>query len=219
MPAPWRHSSRAFQSVHENHDTCGAPDEINSKSATTRRLPLRYAVAFLVATTRRFAVEFNVRSSMLAITDLLAPFIVVIVVLLVASASIGRLHGYRPAAIPIRSRFPKVRRPQISLSFPFIQRLWVDLCTAVADVPSQDRVSRDHVLVTFDAARTATLRTHVRRSSTFGRRSLSAMRFDRPSADWRSGSLMSPKCPQSEANAKRLPLLLALPTSRIAGSK
>jgi hypothetical protein len=155
---------------------------------------------------------------MLAITDLLAPFIVVIVVLLVASASIGRLRGDRPAAIPIRSRFPKVRRPKISLRLTFIQR-WVHLCTAVADVSSRDRVSRDHVLVMLDATLTPTFRSHVRRSPAFGKKSPSAMRSHRRSADWRSGSLMSPKCPQSEANAKRLPLLLALPTSRIAGSK
>ncbi|MGA2394299.1 MAG: slipin family protein [Candidatus Lustribacter sp.] len=80
------------------------------------------------------------------------PFIVLIALLLIGSASIKVLREYERAVMFTLGRFSHVRGPGLILMLPFIQQMVrVDLRTVVMEVPSQDLISRDNVSVKVDA--------------------------------------------------------------------
>jgi regulator of protease activity HflC (stomatin/prohibitin superfamily) len=81
-----------------------------------------------------------------------APLVVIIALLLVASASVKILREYERAVMFTLGRFSHVRGPGLILMFPFVQQIVrVDLRTVVMEVPSQDLISRDNVSVKVDA--------------------------------------------------------------------
>jgi regulator of protease activity HflC (stomatin/prohibitin superfamily) len=81
-----------------------------------------------------------------------APFIVVIVILLLINASFKVMREYDRAVIFTLGRFSHVGGPGLILLIPFVQQMMrVDLRTVVMEVPSQDLISRDNVSVKVDA--------------------------------------------------------------------
>jgi regulator of protease activity HflC (stomatin/prohibitin superfamily) len=89
---------------------------------------------------------------MLALTALITPFIVVIVLMALANASIKILRQYERAVVFTLGRFSSVRGPGLIFLVPFIQLMVrVDLRTVVMEVPSQDLITRDNVSVKVDA--------------------------------------------------------------------
>jgi regulator of protease activity HflC (stomatin/prohibitin superfamily) len=89
---------------------------------------------------------------MLSFTGLVLPFFAVVVVLLLANASIKILREYERAVVFTLGRFSGVRGPGLILLIPAIQQMVrVDLRTVVMEVPSQDLISRDNVSVKVDA--------------------------------------------------------------------
>jgi regulator of protease activity HflC (stomatin/prohibitin superfamily) len=82
----------------------------------------------------------------------IVPFIVLIALLLIGSASIKVLREYERAVMFTLGRFSQVRGPGLILMLPYIQQMVrVDLRTVVMEVPSQDLISRDNVSVKVDA--------------------------------------------------------------------
>ena len=78
--------------------------------------------------------------------------IVVMVVLILAMASIRILREYERAVVFTLGRFDKVKGPGLVLLFPFIQQMVrVDLRIQVIEIPSQDVISRDNVSMKVDA--------------------------------------------------------------------
>ncbi len=89
---------------------------------------------------------------MLALTALITPFIVVIVLMALANASIKILRQYERAVVFTLGRFSSVKGPGLIFLVPFIQLMVrVDLRTVVMEVPSQDLITRDNVSVKVDA--------------------------------------------------------------------
>lgn len=89
---------------------------------------------------------------MFALTGFLAPFIIAVVLLTLANASIRILREYERAVMFTLGRFSRVRGPGLILMIPFIQQMVrVDLRTIVMEIPSQDLISRDNVSVKVDA--------------------------------------------------------------------
>lgn len=89
---------------------------------------------------------------MFAPTGLIAPFVVLIVILLVANASVKVLREYERAVIFTLGRFTHVGGPGLIFLIPIVQQIVrVDLRTVVMEVPSQDLISRDNVSVKVDA--------------------------------------------------------------------
>jgi regulator of protease activity HflC (stomatin/prohibitin superfamily) len=80
------------------------------------------------------------------------PLFVVVVVLLVASASIKILREYERAVMFTLGRFSRVKGPGLVFLIPLVQQIVrVDLRTVVMEVPSQDLISKDNVSVKVDA--------------------------------------------------------------------
>jgi regulator of protease activity HflC (stomatin/prohibitin superfamily) len=76
----------------------------------------------------------------------------VIIVLVVAFASIKVLREYQRGVVFTLGRFTGVKGPGLIILVPFIQQMVkVDLRTIVHDVPSQDVISRDNVSVKVNA--------------------------------------------------------------------
>lgn len=77
---------------------------------------------------------------------------IVIIVVLVLSASIRILKEYDRGVIFTLGRYTSVKGPGLVLIVPYIQKMdKVDLRTIVLDVPSQDVISRDNVSVKVNA--------------------------------------------------------------------
>jgi regulator of protease activity HflC (stomatin/prohibitin superfamily) len=77
---------------------------------------------------------------------------VVIVLLIIAFASIKVLREYQRGVVFTLGRFTGVKGPGLIILVPFIQQMVkVDLRTIVHDVPSQDVISRDNVSVKVNA--------------------------------------------------------------------
>jgi len=86
------------------------------------------------------------------LTGLLIPLFLIVVLLLVANASIKIMREYERAVMFTLGRFSSVRGPGLILLVPFFQQMVrVDLRTVVMEVPSQDLISRDNVSVKVDA--------------------------------------------------------------------
>src|SRR5579863_2961013 len=93
----------------------------------------------------------KLRSPMLTLTGLVAPFLALLVLLLVANASVKVLREYERGVIFALGRFSHVGGPGLILLLPVIQQMVrVDLRTVVMEVPSQDLISHDNVSVKVD---------------------------------------------------------------------
>ncbi|HVA38244.1 MAG TPA: slipin family protein [Candidatus Dormibacteraeota bacterium] len=80
------------------------------------------------------------------------PFVVVVVLLIVVSASVKVLREYERGVVFQMGRFSRVKGPGLILLVPFVQQIVrIDLRTIVMEVPSQDLISRDNVSVKVDA--------------------------------------------------------------------
>jgi regulator of protease activity HflC (stomatin/prohibitin superfamily) len=89
---------------------------------------------------------------MLMLAGFVAPFVAVVVLMLLANASVKVLREYERGVIFTLGRFSHVRGPGLILLVPLIQQMVrVDLRTVVMEVPSQDLISRDNVSVKVDA--------------------------------------------------------------------
>src|SRR5664279_4507989 len=89
---------------------------------------------------------------MLTFAGLLLPIFVILVVLIVANASIRVLRQYERGVMFTLGRFSSVRGPGLIFLLPYIQQIVrVDLRTVVMEIPSQDLISRDNVSVKVDA--------------------------------------------------------------------
>jgi regulator of protease activity HflC (stomatin/prohibitin superfamily) len=89
---------------------------------------------------------------MFALSALITPIFLVIVVLLLLQASIKVLREYERAVIFTLGRFTHVRGPGLIFLVPIFQQMVrVDLRTVVMEVPSQDMILRDNVSVKVDA--------------------------------------------------------------------
>jgi len=78
--------------------------------------------------------------------------IAVFVVLLLAVSSIRILREYERAVVFTLGRFERVKGPGLVLLFPAVQQMVrVDLRIQVAEIPSQDVISRDNVSMKVDA--------------------------------------------------------------------
>src|SRR5450755_2293790 len=89
---------------------------------------------------------------MFTLSGLIASVFVIVVVLIVANASLKVLREYERGVIFTLGRFSHVGGPGMILLLPLIQQLVrVDLRTVVMEVPSQDLISRDNVSVKVDA--------------------------------------------------------------------
>ena len=78
--------------------------------------------------------------------------IVIVVALILITASIRVLRQYERGVMFTLGRFSSVRGPGLIFMWPYIQQLVrVDLRTVVMEIPSQDLISRDNVSVKVDA--------------------------------------------------------------------
>ncbi|MDP2341143.1 MAG: slipin family protein [Deltaproteobacteria bacterium] len=79
------------------------------------------------------------------------PFVVVVVVMIAASA-LRILREYERGVVFFLGRFYGVKGPGLIVLIPFVQRMVrVDLRTIVMDVPTQDVITRDNVSVKVNA--------------------------------------------------------------------
>jgi regulator of protease activity HflC (stomatin/prohibitin superfamily) len=77
---------------------------------------------------------------------------VLIVVLIVITASVKILREYERAVVFTLGRFQKVKGPGLVLLIPFVQQMVrVDLRIQVIEIPSQDVISHDNVSMKVDA--------------------------------------------------------------------
>ncbi len=77
---------------------------------------------------------------------------VVVVALVLATASVKILREYERAVVFTLGRFQKVKGPGLVLLIPFVQQMVrVDLRIQVIEIPSQDVISRDNVSMKVDA--------------------------------------------------------------------
>jgi regulator of protease activity HflC (stomatin/prohibitin superfamily) len=80
------------------------------------------------------------------------PVLVVVVLVLLVSASLKILREYERAVVFTLGRFSRVKGPGLVFLIPIVQQIVrVDLRTVVMEVPSQDLISRDNVSVKVDA--------------------------------------------------------------------
>src|ERR1700751_5109904 len=78
--------------------------------------------------------------------------VVVLLVLIVGSGTIRVMREYQRAVVFTFGRFTGIKGPGLFLLVPLVQQMVrVDLRTVVLDVPSQDVISRDNVLVKVNA--------------------------------------------------------------------
>ena len=85
-------------------------------------------------------------------TAFIAPLVLLVVVLMLANASVKVLREYERAVVFTLGRFSGVKGPGFILLVPVVQQVVrVDLRTIVMEVPSQDLISRDNVSVKVDA--------------------------------------------------------------------
>jgi regulator of protease activity HflC (stomatin/prohibitin superfamily) len=89
---------------------------------------------------------------MFTIAGLFGPFALILVVFVLANASVRVLRQYERGVMFTLGRFSSVRGPGLIFLVPYIQQIVrVDLRTVVMEVPSQDLISRDNVSVKVDA--------------------------------------------------------------------
>jgi regulator of protease activity HflC (stomatin/prohibitin superfamily) len=89
---------------------------------------------------------------MFTLSELIAPFFALIVLIVLANASFKVLREYERAVVFTLGRFSGVRGPGLIMLVPLVQQIVrVDLRTVVMEVPSQDLISRDNVSVKVDA--------------------------------------------------------------------
>jgi regulator of protease activity HflC (stomatin/prohibitin superfamily) len=89
---------------------------------------------------------------MFALTGFLAPFILIVILFTLVSASIRVLRQYERGVMFTLGRFSSVRGPGLIFMMPWIQQIVrVDLRTVVMEVPKQDVISRDNVSINVDA--------------------------------------------------------------------
>ncbi len=89
---------------------------------------------------------------MLPLTGFALPLFAIVVLGLLANASIKILREYERAVVFTFGRFTGVRGPGLIFLIPVVQQMVrVDLRTVVMEVPSQDLISRDNVSVKVDA--------------------------------------------------------------------
>jgi regulator of protease activity HflC (stomatin/prohibitin superfamily) len=90
--------------------------------------------------------------TMFALTGFLAPFILVVLLFTIISASIRVLRQYERGVMFTLGRFSSVRGPGLIFMLPWVQQIVrVDLRTVVMEVPKQDVISRDNVSINVDA--------------------------------------------------------------------
>src|SRR5665213_1724462 len=78
--------------------------------------------------------------------------VVVIIALVLVTASVNILREYERAVVFTLGRFQKVQGPGLVLLFPFFQEMVrVDLRIQVIEIPTQDVISRDNVSMKVDA--------------------------------------------------------------------
>ena len=83
---------------------------------------------------------------------LAGPFVVVILLVLLAASSLRILREYQRGVVFQLGRFWKVKGPGLVILVPGIQQMVrIELRTIVLDVPSQDVISRDNVSVKVNA--------------------------------------------------------------------
>jgi regulator of protease activity HflC (stomatin/prohibitin superfamily) len=83
---------------------------------------------------------------------LAGPFVVVVLLVLLAASSLRVLREYQRGVVFQLGRFWKVKGPGLVILIPGIQQMVrVELRTVVLDVPSQDVISRDNVSVKVNA--------------------------------------------------------------------
>src|SRR3982750_4089221 len=80
-------------------------------------------------------------------------YIVILVVIIgIISSAVRVMREYQRAVVFTLGRFSGVKGPGLIILVPFVQQMVrVDLRTVVLDVPSQDVISRDNVLVKVNA--------------------------------------------------------------------
>jgi regulator of protease activity HflC (stomatin/prohibitin superfamily) len=89
---------------------------------------------------------------MFPLSGIIAAFVVVIVVLMIANASFRVLRQYDRGVMFTLGRFSSVRGPGLIFLVPWIQQIVrIDLRTVVMEIPSQDLITRDNVSVKVDA--------------------------------------------------------------------
>ncbi|HOL86056.1 MAG TPA: SPFH domain-containing protein, partial [Defluviitoga tunisiensis] len=78
--------------------------------------------------------------------------IVVIFLIIVVSMSLKIIRPYEKGLIERLGKFHKMAEPGLNFIVPFIERLIkVDLREMLIDVPPQEVITRDNVIVTVDA--------------------------------------------------------------------
>jgi regulator of protease activity HflC (stomatin/prohibitin superfamily) len=89
---------------------------------------------------------------MFAISALIAPFVILLVLLTIGNAAFRVLRQYERGVMFTLGRFSRVRGPGLIVFVPWIQQIVrVDLRTIVMEIPSQDLITRDNVSVKVDA--------------------------------------------------------------------
>jgi regulator of protease activity HflC (stomatin/prohibitin superfamily) len=84
--------------------------------------------------------------------SLIGPLILLLLIVLLVSASLRILREYERGVVFQLGRFWRVKGPGMVVLIPFIQQMVrVQLRTVVLDVPSQDVISRDNVSVKVNA--------------------------------------------------------------------
>jgi regulator of protease activity HflC (stomatin/prohibitin superfamily) len=100
----------------------------------------------------RIVERFRRKLPMFTLAGLLGPFALVLLIFILANASVRVLRQYERGVMFTLGRFSSVRGPGLIFLVPYIQQIVrVDLRTVVMEVPSQDLISRDNVSVKVDA--------------------------------------------------------------------
>ena len=80
------------------------------------------------------------------------PYLIVLVILFLASSAVRILFEYQRGVIFTLGRFWRVKGPGLIIDVPLVQKMVrVDLRIVVLDVPTQDVISRDNVSVKVNA--------------------------------------------------------------------
>ena len=91
-------------------------------------------------------------SSLFDLSAYALAFPLIVVLFLLAGASVRILREYERGVVFNLGRFQAVRGPGLILLIPFVQQMvWVDLRVQVVEIPSQDVISKDNVSMKVDA--------------------------------------------------------------------
>jgi regulator of protease activity HflC (stomatin/prohibitin superfamily) len=89
---------------------------------------------------------------MFALSGLIVPFVLVVLVLLFGQTAFKVLRQYERGVMFTLGRYSSVRGPGFIVLIPWVQQIVrVDLRTFVVEVPSQDLITKDNVSVKVDA--------------------------------------------------------------------